>query len=94
MVNPWPICGKEVLRQQLNASIAEEEPEDAQPPPKPKRKPANKRAAKATAAAVDPAPPPPPERLPADHGLHVAEVQINRAPVLTLWVSEVAKRQG
>ena len=43
---------------------------------------------------AEPPAPPPPERLPSDHGLHVTNVQINRAPVLTLWVAEVAKRQG
>ena len=79
---------------------AEEEPreEAEEPKPKAKRKPAKKRSAKAAAAAeaqaAEPVPPPPPERLPSDHGAHVTEVLINRAPVLTLWVAEVAKRQG
>ncbi len=80
---------------------AEEDPQqdpEEEPKPKAKRKPAKKRSAKAApaaeASAEPPAPPPPPERLPSDHGLHVTEVLINRAPVLTLWVGEVAKRQG
>ncbi len=81
---------------------AEEEPHDEheeEPKPKAKRKPAKKRSAKAASAEEasaepPPAPAPPPERLPSDHGLHVTEVLINRAPVLTLWVVEVAKRQG
>ena len=80
--------------------MTEEEPQEAaeEPKPKPKRKAPKKRSAKAAAAAAaaeePPTPPPPPERLPSDHGLHVTEVLINRAPVLTLWVAEVAKRQG
>jgi hypothetical protein len=82
------------LRKHPGPDTAEEEPEEDRPRLKAKRKPAKKRAASAAVEATQSAQPPAPERLPSDHGLHVTEVQINRAPVLTLWVAEVAKRQG
>ena len=92
-VTPLPLL--KMLPQKHPAGNAEEEPEEDQPRPKAKRKPSKKRVANTAAVeAAQPSTPPAPERLPSDHGLHVTEVQINRAPVLTLWVAEVAKRQG